>query len=216
MAQKELKYLEAVSKTLRREDDDIREDGRKPPESARRWPCRPSSTRDKADESDSWIASAATEVFLRPLLATGLLILGTSSTIGCTSARYHADQVHSQKDREITVGIVQREIRNGMSGAAVAEALGSPNIVTRDETGDETWVYHKIASYASYSNSEAGGMGGLGAGVPAGAALILGIGGGSYQESAGASASTQKTLTVVIKFDQRGAVKGATYHSSTF
>jgi hypothetical protein len=62
------KRLEAVSKILRREDDDIREDGRKPPESARRWPCRPSSTRDKADESDSWIASAATEVFLRPLL----------------------------------------------------------------------------------------------------------------------------------------------------
>ena len=66
------KIVEAVSKILRREDDDIREDGRKPPESARRWPCRPSSTRDKADESDSWIASAATEVFLRPLLVCAM------------------------------------------------------------------------------------------------------------------------------------------------
>jgi hypothetical protein len=65
------KLLEAVSKILRREDDSY-EDGRNPPERVRRWLFRPSSTHDKADEADSWIASPATEVFLRSLL--GLII----------------------------------------------------------------------------------------------------------------------------------------------
>jgi hypothetical protein len=41
---------------------------RKSPERARRWPFRPSSTRDKADEVDSQIAAAATKVFMRWLL----------------------------------------------------------------------------------------------------------------------------------------------------
>ena len=37
----------------------------------------------------------------------------------------------------------------------VATALGSPNIVTRDAEGRETWIYDKIATEASYSNSNA-------------------------------------------------------------
>ncbi len=37
-------------------------------------------------------------------------------------------------DQNLTVGSVQREVRIGMSGAEVAEALGSPNIVITDET----------------------------------------------------------------------------------
>ncbi len=41
----------------------------------------------------------------------------------------------------MTVGIVQKEIRIGMSQADVAAALGSPNIVTRDSEGKETWIY---------------------------------------------------------------------------
>jgi hypothetical protein len=40
-----------------------------------------------------------------------------------------------------------------MSGTEVAVALGSPNIVTRDSGGKETWIYDKIATEASYSKS---------------------------------------------------------------
>jgi hypothetical protein len=32
----------------------------------------------------------------------------------------------------MTLGVVQKEIHKGLSQADVAEALGSPNIVTRD------------------------------------------------------------------------------------
>ena len=44
-----------------------------------------------------------------------------------------------------------------MTQDQVAAALGSPNIVTRDAAGRETWIYDKIASEASYSSSDAYG-----------------------------------------------------------
>ncbi len=148
----------------------------------------------------------------------GICVLAASALIGsgCVSARNHLEDVHSNSERELTVGVVQKEIRQGMYQDQVAEALGSPNIVTRDEEGLETWIYHKIATQASYSNSDAGYRGGVGAGIPAGSTLIVALVGGGYDQAAGASATTQKTLTVVIKYSKAGTVNSATYHSSTF
>lgn len=100
----------------------------------------------------------------------------------------------------MTLGIVQKEIRVGMSQADVATALGSPNIVTKDGNGKETWIYDKIATEASQSRDSGGIF------------LILGI----YSREAGAVSSTQKTLTVVIKFDKNNLVESFTYHTSKF
>ena len=135
---------------------------------------------------------------------------------GCMSASEHQQSLGSTKEREMTLGIVQKEIRVGMSQADVATALGSPNIVTKDAQGQETWIYDKIATEASYSSSSAGASGAVGGGGFAGPALLLGGVGGNVNRQAGASSSTEKTLTVVIKFDQNGAVSSFTYHSSTF
>lgn len=126
----------------------------------------------------------------------GLLILGM---IGCTTVD-HRSNLHSVKEQEMTVGKVQKEIRVGMSGAQVAEALGSPNIVTKDDGGDETWVYDKIATEASYSENSSG--------------LFIILYGSSSRS--GAAATTQKTLTVVIKFDASSKVKSFSYHASKF
>lgn len=136
--------------------------------------------------------------------------------IGCVSAARHREELHSTGDREMTVGIVQREIRRGMSQAEVAEALGSPNIVSKDASGDEAWIYDKIATEASYSRSSGSVAGGAGGGSLNGDTLIIGILGGSYGKSAGAQATTQRTLTVVIKFDDASRVKSFSYHSSRF
>lgn len=146
------------------------------------------------------------------------------SLTGCItqqSAAQHQASLGSTSEREMTVGIVQKEIRIGMSQADVATALGSPNIVTKDSAGDETWIYDKIATEASYSRSAEGESFGAGAGaggIAGGAALILGgVGyGRSAASAAGASSSTQKTLTVVIKFAGTGLVKDFSYHASKF
>jgi outer membrane protein assembly factor BamE (lipoprotein component of BamABCDE complex) len=136
-------------------------------------------------------------------IALVLIMLGCNFMFGCMSAAQHQQSLGAAKEREMTLGVVQKEIRVGMSQADVATALGSPNIVTSDSAGKETWVYDKIASEASYSH-DSGGTG-----------LILGLG-GIYSRQAGAVSSTQKTLTVVIKFDNSKAVESFTYHTSKF
>ena len=143
-----------------------------------------------------------------------LIILGLVS--GCMTGAEHQQQLSSTKEREMTLGVVQKEIRVGMSQADVAAALGSPNIVTNDGFGNESWIYDKIATEASYSRSSGGIGGGVGAGGFAGAALILGGVGGGYSQSAGASSSTQKTLTVVIKYNDKKTVQSFSYHTSKF
>ena len=135
---------------------------------------------------------------------------------GCMSAAEHSRSLHSSSERDLTVGVVQKQISKGMSQAEVAESLGSPNIVTKDREGDETWVYDKIATEASYSSDTGGVSGGGGAGKAPGSSLLLGMIMGDYARSAGASATTQKTLTVLIKFNSRGQVKDFSYHSSKF
>lgn len=142
----------------------------------------------------------------KKMIKTKLVILtaiSLSILVGCMTAAQHQQNLPSTQERETTVGIVQREIRVGMSGAQVAEALGSPNIVTQDSEGDETWIYDKIASEASYSQ-DSGGTG-----------LIISLIAG-YNRQSGAVSTTQRTLTVVIKFGKDKLVKSFSYHASKF
>jgi outer membrane protein assembly factor BamE (lipoprotein component of BamABCDE complex) len=135
---------------------------------------------------------------------------------GCMTPAEHQRALSSAQEREMTVGIVQKEIRVGMSQADVATALGSPNIVSRDSSGTETWIYDKIATEASYSR-DSGGVGMLaGAGGMAGSTLLLGGLTGNYSRSGGAAGTTQKTLTVIIKFDEDSKVETFSYHASKF
>lgn len=116
----------------------------------------------------------------------------------------------------MTLGLVQKEIKVGMSQADVAAALGSPNIVTRDKEGRESWIYDKIATEASYRDSKGNVSGSVAGTTFVADTLLLGMIGGSQSRSSGASATTQKTLTVIIRFNNEGLVDSFSYHSSTF
>ncbi|MGH6895054.1 MAG: hypothetical protein ACREJ5_00690 [Geminicoccaceae bacterium] len=147
-----------------------------------------------------------------------LLALVASVSLGGCSAQRHAEDVEAANAaaNRLTVGTVQREIRVGMSGAEVATVLGSPNIVTTDEQRREVWVYDRIATTRAHSTSS-GGVSALVLGATTGGgALGAGVGSAGYRAGAGASATTQKTLTVVIKFDGQGLVRDFAYHTSTF
>jgi len=148
------------------------------------------------------------------MLVVAVLSLGVA---GCVSAPEHARQVQQGMTGDrLTVGTVQREIRVGMSGAEVVQVLGSPNVVTTDEQAREVWVYDKIATDTVYSTSS-GGVSALvlGAGVT-GTTGLGGMGGGGYSSSAGAASTSQRTLTIVIKFDKQGKVRDFAYHASRF
>ncbi len=137
---------------------------------------------------------------------------------GCQSAQEHAADVNAANAgaNNLTVGTVQREIRVGMSGGEVASVLGAPNIVTTDEERREVWVYDRISTNRAYSTSTGGVSALVLVGALVGDTLVGGLGGGNYSSSDGASSTTQKTLTVVIKFDDQGTVRDFAYHTSTF
>ena len=99
-------------------------------------------------------------------------------------------------EKNLTLGVVQQEIRKGMPSAAVADALGSPNIVTTDEQGREVWIYDRVATERVQEVGYAG--------------LIL----FGYAREAGAV--SQRSLTVIVKFDQDRRVRDCAYHASRF
>lgn len=136
--------------------------------------------------------------------------------IGCMSAHEHYQQTHGPQERRMTVGTVQKEIIKGMSAAEVAEALGSPNIVTTDAKSREVWIYDKISTDVTYSRGSGGAGGALLIGAASGDVAGGGLVDGSYSRSAGAASKTQRTLTVVIKFDDQKKVRDFSYHSSRF
>ena len=120
------------------------------------------------------------------------------------------------QQQQMTLGLVQRDIKIGTSQADVASILGSPNIVTQDDDDKETWIYDKVSSVTSYNSSGFGvGIGGLGGGYGSG-----GFGGGllnvGHNRQKGAVQTVQKTLTIVLKFDNNHNVAKITYHMSTF
>ena len=102
--------------------------------------------------------------------------------------------------RNLTVGTVQREIKVGMSGAEIVAALGSPNIVTTDEKRREVWVYDKVSSSRVDTANSIGGS-------------IIIFGGSSAQSE---STSTQKTLTIIIKYDEQKMVRDFAYNYTQF
>ena len=142
----------------------------------------------------------------------GLLIAAGILASGCTTAAQHRADVQDNSADRVTVGTVQKEVFLGMSGAAVMTALGSPNIVSTDEQRDEVWVYDRLATDVVYSESRGGVLG-----VIVGGSGHVGAGGlGAKAFSSGARSQSQRTLTIVIKFDAEQRVKDFAYHTSRF
>lgn len=146
-----------------------------------------------------------------------LVLLGAVALIpGCINAGQHRAEVRDDSADRISVAHVQREIKVGMSGADVIAVLGSPNMVTSDSQRRETWVYDKVATERVYSTSQGGLgllLGGLAGGSSGGG---LGGFGSSFGKSAGAASTSQRTLTIVIKFDKDGLVRDYSYRQSSF
>lgn len=124
------------------------------------------------------------------------LMSGCATLSGGTSA-----------DENLTVGTVQREIRVGMSGAEVAAVLGSPNIVSTDENRNETWIYDKISTSRVETDDRA---------AVAVLRFLDDVGPIAASTQRRSETTTQRTLTVIIKFDENDRVRDFAYHTSRF
>jgi len=118
---------------------------------------------------------------------------------GCATSA-HVAQVQNDSADRVSVGTVQREIKIGMSSADVATALGAPNMVTTDGQRQEVWVYDRVSSEVRSSSSSGFGS------------LVL-LGG---ESSSGAVVHSQRTLTIIVKFDQDQRVRDFAYRQSSF
>ncbi len=133
-----------------------------------------------------------------------ILLVAILGLAGCTGAQHY----NPQADEQMTVGAVQKEIRIGMAGGQVAEILGSPNIVSTDEDRNEVWIYDKISTQYVRADAKAGIL------AIGGGSDVVGGAGASGSQSSGAT--SQRTLTVIIKFDEDGLVRDFAYHTSRF
>ena len=131
-----------------------------------------------------------------------LLILFGSILSGCypTSLGDQQKDMNAAKGEgdNLSIGKVQKEIRVGMSSSDVVSVLGSPNMVTTDDKRRESWVYDKVSTEAMASTSRGTGF----LWFPA--------------DRNAAVSRTQKTLTIVIKFDEKGMVRDFAYNTSKF
>ena len=141
----------------------------------------------------------------------------------------------------LTPGKVQQNVAKGMSSTEVVKALGSPNIITKDRTGKTSWVYDKVSTYHSKTNGGlnyvrmnendfvvTGGILGAAGAVAAGIAessFLLGVGATVAAIGAITYASTkddyeykteQKTLTIVLDFDENQRLQNFSYMYSSF
>jgi len=147
------------------------------------------------------------KIMQRNLIRVSLLA-GAAILLGACSATQHRAEVQDDSIDRVTVGTVQREITVGMPSAHVAAILGAPNIVSTDAERREVWIYDKISTDVSYSRSS---------GVVAG--LLVGADGGGAavgSKNAGAASSSQRTLTIIIKYDDAGLVRDFSYRTSSF
>lgn len=126
-------------------------------------------------------------------IALGFCVLVAAA--GCSSERAEI------KEDRLTVGKVQGEIKVGMPASQVAELLGSPNIVTTDEKRREVWMYDKVSTdRVDVANSSFGGI-----------ILIMGT-----KSSESSSSTRQRTLTIIIKYDEEKKVRDFAYNSTQF
>ena len=132
-----------------------------------------------------------------------LIVIGCASfslLLGCAPAPYQyypqptspsplvnipARQYEANK---LTLGTIQMVVKKGVSGNEIISSLGSPNIITTDETGGETWVYDKVSRESESTNNGRDSV----------------------------AVNSSRTLTVVIRFDKAKKVRDFAYHSSSF
>ena len=129
----------------------------------------------------------------------------------------------SVQEQEFTLGAVQRQVKVGASQDEVAIALGSPNIVTQDSEGKETWIYDKVSSSITDRNKNESmienSMYNRYVWHDILTFVTLGLINKDVKpelKDVSQVVTSQKTLTVVIKFDKSNKVESLTYHMSKF
>lgn len=129
-----------------------------------------------------------------------LALLGVIAALsGCVTGTNN--QPVTTRNSELTHGNVQMNLKVGeTTQTQVLEAFGAPNITTIDGSGQEVWTYQRAATVAQASASSDYWT------------VILA---GSSNAAAGFE-QTSRTMTLIIKFNDKKVVSDFRSRSSNF
>ena len=112
------------------------------------------------------------------------------------------------RNSELTHGNVQMNLKVGeTSQTQVLEVFGAPNITSMDGSGQEVWTYQRAATVTQSTSSK-----GFWTVLLTGEAGLLG---GQSRQASGLE-QTQRTMTLIIKFDDKKTVSDFRSRSSEF
>jgi hypothetical protein len=112
-----------------------------------------------------------------------------------------APQPLSDINNPLTQGNVQLTLKKGLTKKVeVLEKFGAPNITTRDSSGREVWTYQRNATVSTNSSSSSYWT------------IVL-LGGNSQ---ASGFEQSNRTMTLIIKFDESDSVYDFRSRSSNF
>jgi outer membrane protein assembly factor BamE (lipoprotein component of BamABCDE complex) len=131
----------------------------------------------------------------RPLVT---IVLCGAALAGCVQPQ---TKPVTARNSELTHGNVQMNIKKGeTTQTQVLEAFGAPNITSIDASGQEVWTYQRMASVAQASSSSN--------------YWTVILAGGS--NTAAGFEQSQRTMTLIIKFDEQKVVSDFRSRSSEF
>ena len=104
-------------------------------------------------------------------------------------------------NRNLTLGLIQKNIKKGLSQTEILESIGSPNIITKNKKGEEVWTYDRISNEKK-SQSRFGSF-------ILNPFYIFGMGSSNYSKSESSSTS----LTLIINYDNNNEVIDFSYQS---
>jgi outer membrane protein assembly factor BamE (lipoprotein component of BamABCDE complex) len=128
-------------------------------------------------------------------------LLAATLSIALLSGGCVSNKPVTTRNSELTHGNVQLNLKVGeTTQTQVLEVFGAPNITSIDGSGQEVWTYQRAATVAQSSSSS-------------GYWTILLAGGG---RSSSGFEQTQRTITLLIKFNQDKVVSDFRSRSSEF
>jgi len=129
------------------------------------------------------------------------LIILAASGLSLSACAANVPQPVTNSQNPLTTGNVTLNLQKGVTTQAdVLTVFGAPNIATVDASGQDVWSYQR---HATVSQANAGSNYWT---------VILGGGSGSSSSLE----STQRTMTLIIKFDQNDVVSDFRSRSSEF
>ena len=125
------------------------------------------------------------------------LLIAFSFVVGCSNAP-------KETPSKLTLGLAQSTVTKGSNQSEIIKVLGAPNIISKDKLGNETWTYDRISRDAQSNSRSGAGFGALFGWIFAGGS------------SSSSSSMSNKSLTVIITFDDNKNVIDYAYQSLEF